>query len=382
MRFDAEQHDRPSAIPGYEDWPDYLRQAGRHPGPSPEAQHLADVLGVPAAARLPTVTTEWEMTDDGVTTSQLSWQLGFGPRTRAWLVHPADGSGPFPGLLALHCHGGSKFGGANRLVKLPGNHASAEAAQVRHYGGKALATDLARRGFAVLAHDAFAWGSRRFDLARPPWRTAEGLKARHAQWREAGVVPSQAEAYEAAAGLHEDTLAKAAGLLGTSFAGMVAHDDLAALEVLASLPMVDPGRLGCLGFSGGGGRSLVLAALSPKIRSYVVTCMMTTFEALLPAYLDAHSWLLQTPRLWDLCDWPELTALPSAGKFLVQYALADELFPAAGMQDADAALRSVHPPGSYRGSFWPGGHTFTAGMQSEAAAFLLAALAEPVPGPP
>lgn len=25
VRFDAEQRDRPSAIPGYEDWPDYLR---------------------------------------------------------------------------------------------------------------------------------------------------------------------------------------------------------------------------------------------------------------------------------------------------------------------------------------------------------------------
>ena len=34
--------------------------------------------------------------------------------------------------------------------------------------------------------------------------------------------------YNAAAAIHEDTVAKAAGLLGTSFAGMVAHDDLAA----------------------------------------------------------------------------------------------------------------------------------------------------------
>jgi dienelactone hydrolase len=208
------------------------------------------------------------------------------------------------------------------------------------------------------------------------------LEARHAEWREAGVVPSEAEAYDAAANVHEDTLAKAAGLLGTSFAGMVAHDDLAALEVLASLPVVDPGRLGCLGFSGGGGRSLLLAALSPKIRSYVVTCMMTTFESLLPAYLDAHSWLLQTPGLWNLCDWPELSALPSAENFLVQYATADELFPEAGMQDADSALRSLHPSGSYRGSFWPGGHAFTPGMQSEAAAFLLAALTEPASGFP
>lgn len=127
MRFDAEQHDRPSAIPGYEDWQAYLRQVGRHPAHSSSAQQLADVLGVPAASGSPIVTTDWKMTGDGVTTSQLSWQLGFGPRTRAWLVHPTEGPGPFPGLLALHCHGDSKFGGANRLVKLPRSHSSAEA---------------------------------------------------------------------------------------------------------------------------------------------------------------------------------------------------------------------------------------------------------------
>jgi hypothetical protein len=128
-------------------------------------------------------------------------------------------------------------------------------------------------------------------------------------------VPSDAELYNAAAAIHEDTIAKAARLLGTSLAGMVAHDDLAALEVLAGIPGVDAARLGCIGFSGGGGRSLLLAALSPRIRGYVVTCMMTTFESLLPGYLDAHSWLLQSPGLWKLGDWPALTARSTADRF-------------------------------------------------------------------
>jgi dienelactone hydrolase len=151
---------------------------------------------------------------------------------------------------------------------------------------------------------------------------------------------------------------------------MVAHDDLAALEVLSGLPGVDQDRLGCIGFSGGGGRSLALAALSPRIRSYVVTCMMTTFQSLLPAHLDAHSWLLQTPGLWRLGDWPELTARSGARGLLVQFALADELFPEIGMRDAHRTLESLHDPGSYTGSFWPGGHVFTADMQEEALDFL------------
>ena len=365
---------RPSAIAGYEDWPGYVRSRPRHQAATPAAQDLADALGVPAALPRPDVTVHWEETYDGVTTSQLSWQLGFGPRTTGWLMRPAGASGPLPGVLALHCHGGNKFGGADRLVELPQSHPSAVAARAGHYDGQALATEVARAGFAVLAHDTFAWGSRRFDLSVPPWRTASALEARKSQWREVGVEPTDADLYNAAAGFHEDTVAKAAGLLGTSLAGMVAHDDLAALDILGSLPGVDPARLGCIGFSGGGGRSLTLAALSPRIKSYVVTCMMATFGSLLPAYLDAHSWLLQTPGLWKLGDWPELTARSGADGFLVQYALADQLFPEDGMRDAHRILESIHPAGSYTGSFWPGGHVFTAEMQNEAISYLSRAL--------
>jgi dienelactone hydrolase len=318
--------------------------------------------------------TEWEEECDGVITSQLSWQLGFGPSTRAWYVRPAGVREPLPGVLALHCHGGNKFDGAERLVELPADHALGKASRMALYDGQGLATELARSGFAVLAHDAFAWGSRRFDLATPPWRTEAALEARSAQWREAGVAPSEAELYNAAAGIHEDTVAKAAGLLGTSFAGMVAHDDLAALEILACLPGVAEDRLACIGFSGGGGRSLTLAALSPRVRSYVVTCMMTTFDSLVPAYLDAHSWLMQTPGLRRLGDWPELAARSSADSLLVQYALADELFPVEGMRMAHAVLSTLEMTSNYKGSFWPGGHEFTASMQEEAIEFLQGAL--------
>ncbi|WP_258062006.1 acetylxylan esterase [Arthrobacter sp. ZGTC412] len=373
---------RPSAIAGYEDWPAYVQQHPRYQAATPAAQELADALGVPGVQQRPEVTVHWQETYDGVTTSQLSWQLGFGPRTTGWLIRPADVSGPLPGVLVLHCHGGNKFGGADRLVELPESHPSAETARAGHYDGRALATEVARRGFAVLAHDTFAWGSRRFDLSVPPWRTEAALEARQAQWREDGVAPSDADEYNAAAAFHEETVAKTAGLLGTSLAGMVAYDDLAALEVLAGLPDVDQGRLGCIGFSGGGGRSLALAALSPRIRSYVVTCMMTTFQSLLPAHLDAHSWLLQTPGLWRLGDWPELPARSGARHLLVQYALTDELFPQDGMREAHRTLDSMHRSGSYTGSFWPGGHVFTTQMQEEALNFLSGTLHGKQAAPP
>ncbi|WP_223946823.1 acetylxylan esterase [Arthrobacter sp. NtRootA1] len=387
---------RPSALGRYEDWPAY---AARHhfAATSPSAQQLVDTLGVPATAPVTEYRVETQTEHDGVITSRLSWQLGFGPRTSAWFVRPARSTGPLPGILALHCHGGIKSHGAERLVLLPREEendagATTTAAgfgripvQLREklYSGRHWATWLAQQGFAVLAHDAFMWGSRGFGLETQPWRTAQSVNGQQALWREAGVEPSPADLYNAAASNHEETVAKAATLLGTSIAGTVAHDDLAALGILASLPGVDPDRLGCTGFSGGGGRAMVLAALSPLIRSYVVTCMMTTFASLLPAYLDAHSWLLHSPGLSRLGDWPDLVMRSTAGAVLVQYALADQLFPEAGMRDADAHLSERMPAGRYAGSFWPGPHVFSTGMQEEAAAFLSSNLqANEAPGFP
>ena len=104
-------------------------------------------------------------------------------------------------------------------------------------------------------------------------------------------------------------MAKAAGALGQTFAGAVLADDLVAFRVLAAEEGVDPARLGTFGFSGGGGRSLLLAALDHQVAACVVSCMMATFASLVPTELDTHSWLLHVPGLWSLTDWPDLTAI-------------------------------------------------------------------------
>jgi dienelactone hydrolase len=165
-------------------------------------------------------------------------------------------------------------------------------------------------------------------------------------------------------------VAKAAGALGQTFAGAVLTDDLVALEVLAGADGIDPERLGTFGFSGGGGRSLLLAALDHRVAACTVSCMMATFASLVPAELDSHSWLLHIPGLWSLMDWPDVTAMGRA-RFLVQYRSDDELFPRAGMEQAHDHLNRLHAGDNrYRGSFWPGEHAFDPGMQDEAWSFL------------
>lgn len=299
--------------------------------------------------------------------AELAWQTGFGPPTRAWLALPTPRpAGELPGILALHCHAGIKSVGAERLITT----STPAAERLRHtcYGGHALAERLAREGFAVLAHDAFSWGARRFLLTPEPWR----LEAATAALRAAGQDPD----YDTAAALHEATVAKFAGVLGTSFAGAVAHDDLTALDVLAGLPGVAADRLGVIGFSGGGGRAAVLTALDARVRASVIACMMSTVDELYPAYLDAHSWLLATPGIGYRRDWPDVAFARGEHDQLVLYAADDALFPPEGMRRADAVLRKrfAEAVGTYQGITVPGPHRFDGPMQESAFYFLTAAL--------
>src|SRR5436305_1933211 len=56
---------------------------------------------------------------DGVDGKELSWSIGFGPRTHAWLLQPADSRAPLPGIVALYDHGHYKFFGKEKIADGP-----------------------------------------------------------------------------------------------------------------------------------------------------------------------------------------------------------------------------------------------------------------------
>src|SRR5438045_6320308 len=47
---------------------------------------------------------EGKWSAEGIAGECLSWSVGFGPRTCAWLLKPSDADGPLPAILALHDH--------------------------------------------------------------------------------------------------------------------------------------------------------------------------------------------------------------------------------------------------------------------------------------
>ena len=177
--------------------------------------------------------------------------------------------------------------------------------------------------------------------------------------------------YDQLAKLHEHLVAKRAGAIGTSYAGMVAHDDLTSLEVLRSLTS---GPISVTGFSGGGGRGPTLSALSPGIAKVSIVAMMATNDSLVPDHLDCHSWLLNTPWRHRTLDLPEMAANRREHRLHVVYCEQDELFPLAGMRAADAELTRLFEDarGSYVGVFVPGSHGITKATHELVADFLTA----------
>jgi dienelactone hydrolase len=278
--------------------------------------------------------------------------------------------GPLPGVLALHDHSNFKFFGKEKIADGPGPpHPLVADLRRSEYGGLAFANELARQGFAVLVHDAFLWGSRRFDLDH------DGQPGDDKPWAQSERVPPEIiQSYNRAAVNHEHVVAKYCTLLSASLAGVVAYEDRVALEYLKSRHDVVNGRIGCIGLSGGGCRAALLQATSADISVSVIVCMMSTYGPLLDAHVAPHTWMLFPPGLAGLADWPDLAACRAPSPLVVQYTRGDQLFPLAGMMAAHASIAESYSaagaPGAYVGQFFDGEHWFDQAMQTAAFAEL------------
>lgn len=353
-----------------------LVDAARARQPARDGGGVRAALGFDAPDTQPAdvrVESTWER--DGVVGEELTWSVGYGPRTAATFVKPAGTTGPLPGVVALHSHDGYTFHGREKVVD-GSNGFPPDLTRIRNeqYGGVAFANRLAKAGFAVLAPDVFCWGSRRFPVETMP----ESIR-RHTEV----IVPGADEVTEqnAAGRLFENLVEKYCVLLGTSMAGVVAAEDRMAVEYLATRPDVQAGKVGCVGLSGGGARSALLQATSERIGAAVVVGMMSTYEGLLDHNVAGHTWMF-FPAGWARhSDWPDLAAARAPSPLLVQYDTEDPLFTPEGMRAAHAKLQQAYgDAGTYEGRFYEGPHKFDQPMQDDAAAWLAKQLsAAPAP---
>ena len=329
-------------------------------------QRLFDRLAMPDTGA-PQVTVHRRFTHDGLEIEDLSWQLPYGPPTQAYLLKPANATGKLPAILSLHCHSGLKYFGREKLVKLPDTqHPLTERIWARD-GGVGWANEIASRGYVVLAHDAFAFGSRRVRLADVP-PIIRGERSDPA-WDDVTGI----ESYNRWAGEHESIMAKSLFCADTTWPGVFLAEDRAALDILSARDDVDPARIGCAGLSGGGLRTVMLAGADARIACAVCVGMMTTWRDYLLNKSHTHTWMIYVPRLPHELDYPEILGLRVPQPTLVLNDIDDPLFTLPEMERAAAILGEVYAKADaadrYRCSFYPGGHKFDLPMQAEAFAW-------------
>ncbi len=112
-----------------------------------------------------------------------------------------------------------------------------------------LFSNLARKGYVVLAYDPFGQGER---IEYP------------------GERPGQSRIPEGGTGEHEYA-GRRLILLGANFGLFRAWDGIRGIDYLLTRPEVDPERIGCCGQSGGATLTQFLAALDSRIRVAVVS---------------------------------------------------------------------------------------------------------------
>jgi dienelactone hydrolase len=302
---------------------------------------------------------------DGLDVEELTWQLPYGPPTEAVFLKPAGATGPLPGILGLHCHGGNKYLGKRKITRTADEqHPMVASHHQQYYGGVAWANEVAKRGYGVLVHDAFAFASRRVlpeDVLEP---VRGGLTSDDPE------NPERIAAYNQWAAAHEHVMSKALFSAGTTWPGVFLAEDQRALDVLCSRPEVDATRVGCGGLSGGGLRTVMLAGADPRIRCAVCVGMMTTWRDCVLSKVWTHTWMCYVPLLPAELDYPEILGLRVPLPTLVLNDTEDQLFTLPEMRRADAILAEVFAKAGaadrYRCSFYPGPHKFDLAMQAEA----------------
>ena len=319
---------------------------------------------------IPSVTTKSKYQYQDLQIEELQWQLPYGRPTEAILIKPADAPAQLPGVLGLHDHGGNKYFGKRKITRTDDSqHPLMEQHQQHYYSGNAWANELAKRGYAVLVHDTFTFGSRRVwyqDIQGITWGPCAVDDKNDQNPEDAKNI----ETYNTWAAHHEHIMSKSLFCAGTTWPGVTFAEDQVALSILASRSDVDETNLGCCGLSGGGLRTDYLGGLDHRVKCAISVGFMSTWKDFLMNKSYTHTWMTYAPLMSKFLDFPEILGLRVPLPTMVLSDREDQLYTLPEMKKADEILQHVFAKAgasdSYQGNFYPGPHKFDAAMQKDA----------------
>ena len=150
-------------------------------------------------------------------------------RVPAFVLVPKNAPKPAPAIVALHDHGGFYLWGKEKIVEMPKEHPVLGEFRKRYYGGRGIASELARQGYIVAVIDMFYWGERRMLLDDDA-----------ADWRErpASLTRERIQAFNSRAGQNEQLVGRTIYAAGFTWPGVMFWDDVRSVDYLLTRPDV------------------------------------------------------------------------------------------------------------------------------------------------
>jgi dienelactone hydrolase len=228
---------------------------------------------------------------DRYSRQKLTFAVEKNDRVPAYLLIPHERREKLPAVLCLH-----------QTVAI----GKAEPAGL---GGKEnlhYAVHLAERGYVTLAPDYPSFGEYRYDFSKSPYQSGS-MKA---IW-----------------------------------------NNMRAVDLLQSLPEVDPKRIGCIGHSLGGHNTMFTAAFDTRIKALVSNCGFTSAPKYYGGNLKGWTSARYMPRIASVYelkpeklpfDLPEVVAAFAPRAFLASSPLHDDNFEVTGVKDCMAAAKVVY----------------------------------------
>lgn len=253
---------------------------------------------------------------DGYIARKIEINLSTWYRVLAYLLVPDRKGKRLPAINLLHDHGAHLFIGKEKIIE-PIFEDSVVQDDARKwvnelYDGVFVGDMFARAGYVVVCADAPLWGER---------------------GRKEGVDRQK-----------YDLIAGNMMMYGRDLSAFMTYDDIALTDFLATLPYVDSDRIGCFGFSMGGYRSWMLAALSPRIKASAVVCWMVTTDVQMTwnyGRKENGGFANCIPALRQYLDYPHIASLACPEPMLVIAGKQDKLFPLPGVEKAFGIMHQV-----------------------------------------
>jgi dienelactone hydrolase len=243
----------------------------------------------------------------------------------AYVLVPNQIKTPAPAIICLPGHGR----GVDEIAGIDENGQDRE-----HLDGYQhdFAVQCARQGFVTLALEPLGFGRRRDGAAR-----------------ERGAAASSCQ-----------PAAGAALLLGESMVGWRVWDAWRAIDLLETLPDVDPKRVGMMGISGGGTVILYAAALDERVKAAVLSGSFCTFKDSI--YSISHCIDNYVPGLLKWFEAADVASLIAPRYLFCEAGTEDPIFPQPGVTEAVRAVErtysTLNAAGNFGHVFFKAGHSF------------------------